>query len=181
MLTKTTITTQLNTTCSELADTVRGVSADRFYHEPETEWSAAGYLEHLILSVKGVVKGLNVPPLALQGLFGRSKAPSRTYEALVAFYDDALAAGGKAPANMSPVAYRMPDEVSDLRAYLVGEWESSNHRLVTALDKWSEDKLDSYRLPHPLLGKITVREMLYFTLYHNQCHLGDIQRLTGGG
>jgi hypothetical protein len=34
------------------------------------------------------------------------------------------------------------------------------------LKKFSEDDLDSIRLPHPLLGKLTVREMLYFAVYH---------------
>jgi hypothetical protein len=36
---------------------------------------------------------------------------------------------------------------------------------------WSEDDLDNHRLPHPLLGKLTVREMLFFTLYHIQHHM----------
>ena len=35
---------------------------------------------------------------------------------------------------------------------------------------WSERALDRYRLPHPLLGRLTVREMLLFTLYHSVHH-----------
>jgi hypothetical protein len=31
-----------------------------------------------------------------------------------------------------------------------------------------------YRLPHPLLGKLTVREMLFFTVYHNAHHLDQV-------
>jgi hypothetical protein len=31
-------------------------------------------------------------------------------------------------------------------------------------------------LPHPLLGKITIREMLYFTAYHVQHHENIIKR-----
>jgi hypothetical protein len=30
--------------------------------------------------------------------------------------------------------------------------------------------LDLLILPHPLLGKLTLREMLYFTLYHVEHH-----------
>ena len=33
------------------------------------------------------------------------------------------------------------------------------------------DDLDKYVLPHPLLGKVTLREMLYFTIHHNEHHL----------
>jgi hypothetical protein len=32
--------------------------------------------------------------------------------------------------------------------------------LTDAIGRWHEDDLDRYRLPHPLLGKLTVREML---------------------
>ena len=42
--------------------------------------------------------------------------------------------------------------------------------LVKNLDRWPKGSLDKYQLPHPLLGKITVREMLYFTIYHTQHH-----------
>ena len=31
-------------------------------------------------------------------------------------------------------------------------------------------QLDHYLLPHPLLGKITLREMLFFSAYHIQHH-----------
>ena len=35
----------------------------------------------------------------------------------------------------------------------------------------SEHKLDRCILPHPLLGKLTLREMIYFTIYHMEHHL----------
>jgi hypothetical protein len=35
-------------------------------------------------------------------------------------------------------------------------------------------------LPHPLLGKLTIREMLYFTVYHGEHHrLHTEQNLAG--
>ncbi len=46
--------------------------------------------------------------------------------------------------------------------------------LVGKIPGWSEAALDRYRLPHPLLGKLTVREMLFFTLYHNAHHLDQV-------
>jgi hypothetical protein len=41
---------------------------------------------------------------------------------------------------------------------------------------WSERQLDRIRLPHPVLGKLSVREMLFFTLYHNQHHIEAVKR-----
>ena len=42
--------------------------------------------------------------------------------------------------------------------------------LVSTTEKWQENDLDRYQLPHPLLGKLTIREMLYFAIYHNLRH-----------
>jgi len=46
----------------------------------------------------------------------------------------------------------------------------SKQELVSVAEKWNEDELDQYQLPHPILGKLTIREMLYFTIYHNLRH-----------
>ncbi len=42
--------------------------------------------------------------------------------------------------------------------------------LSKKIDKYSEVELDEYLLPHPLLGKLTVREMLFFTIHHVEQH-----------
>jgi len=42
--------------------------------------------------------------------------------------------------------------------------------LARRIDRFSETQLDQLILPHPLLGKLTLREMLYFTIYHVQHH-----------
>ena len=36
--------------------------------------------------------------------------------------------------------------------------------------EWSEEDLSSYVIPHPILGKFSVREMLYFTIFHTTHH-----------
>jgi hypothetical protein len=38
--------------------------------------------------------------------------------------------------------------------------------LSEKLNKFTEEELDKYILPHPLLGKLTIREMMFFTIYH---------------
>jgi len=49
---------------------------------------------------------------------------------------------------------------------MLGKWQSVVPNLSAAVRRWDEAALDRYQLPHPILGKLTVREMLYFTLYH---------------
>ena len=48
--------------------------------------------------------------------------------------------------------------------------EPQQESLNKKIELFSEQDLDSHILPHPLLGKLTFREMLYFTIYHVQHH-----------
>ncbi len=60
------------------------------------------------------------------------------------------------------------------RRQVLGSWREAVSGLAAKVPGWSEHALDLYRLPHPLLGKLTVREMLLFTVYHNAHHLEQV-------
>ena len=62
------------------------------------------------------------------------------------------------------------------RARVMSYHEIADTALREAASRWSEAALDGYRIPHPLLGKLTVREMLLFTLYHNVHHVTNVQK-----
>ncbi len=53
---------------------------------------------------------------------------------------------------------------------LLNEFSTASAELVSVAEKWTEDDLDRFLLPHPLIGKLTIREMLFFTIYHNLRH-----------
>jgi uncharacterized damage-inducible protein DinB len=42
--------------------------------------------------------------------------------------------------------------------------------------KWTEEQLDNYCVAHPILGKLTMRELAYFTIYHNIHHMETIRK-----
>ena len=65
----------------------------------------------------------------------------------------------------------MPKDVALAdKARLRKELATAVGRLVRRLDRFSEAELDTLLLPHPLMGKLTLREMLYFTLHHVDQH-----------
>ena len=166
---------------SGLAATVLKIAPDQFDNGTSQAWSAASYLKHLILSVKPFAKALALPHEQVQTTFGQPSQPSRSYEALVAAYKKRLDEGVKAEdfQTITPVGYRFPDGVEDVKAYLVDVWNESNQRLIQALEGWTDEDLDKYQLPHPALGLLTLREMLFFTVYHNALHWYDIQAASG--
>lgn len=127
------------------------------------KWSPAQQAEHLVKSVRPVTMALRLPKFLLPMLFGKSNRPSRTFEELVAKYQSKLAAGGTASRPFVPGVPRS----------LPGVYRRLGHTvdvLCQQLERFSEAELDILILPHPLLGKLTLREMLYFTAYHARHH-----------
>ncbi len=140
-------------------------------------WSPADNVRHLIKSTTPVTRALKLPRMALRVLFGQG-ARSTGYAELIERYRGVLASGGKA-GRYAPSPQRPPDDFPAWQQGLVSECQAAVRALARAVDPWSEDDLDRCRLPHPLLGKLTVREMLFFTLYHFEHHRAGVARRLG--
>ncbi|MCC6616811.1 MAG: DinB family protein [Anaerolineae bacterium] len=178
MQTKTEIAEQLREAQQGVAESTRALTPAQFNQQTDDRWAAADYLAHLILSVKPFAKAMSLPAERVASLFGQADRPSRTYPEVIALYDARLAEGIRAEDNplVVPMNYRFPDDVDDKQAYLIATWLDGNERLINGLDQWDEADLDRYVLPHPAIGMITLREMLYFTIHHNHMHLRDIEQ-----
>jgi hypothetical protein len=137
-----------------------------------TAWTAMEQLDHLNTAVGAVTRGFAAPKLLLRLRFGRSKAPGLSYTELRDAYRARLAAGGRASGAFVPKAIDpMAPSVEKRRDELVERWRRRNARLRQAVSSWSDQQLDSIALPHPLLGKISAREMLFFAIYHAEHHV----------
>ena len=66
----------------------------------------------------------------------------------------------------------MPSAIAwNARDKKIAAFNRERDKMIARLSSWSESKLDTYLLPHPLLGKLTLREMLFFSVYHIEHHL----------
>lgn len=153
--------------CTQLCETF---SSAEFQKSHDGKWSPAQNLEHLIKSTKPLTQGLGMPSLALKA-FGKPNRPVRDYAAVVARYQEKLAAGGRATSGYEA------SEAPASQAELLTQWTDATRKLAAVIqDKWMDEaKLERYLLPHPLLGKLLVREMLFFTVYHTQHHIRAIR------
>ncbi|GAB4026511.1 hypothetical protein GCM10028773_55380 [Spirosoma koreense] len=106
-------------------------------------------------------------PRAVFAQWGRAETPSQTYDELAAAYQQVLTKGAKAPATMSP----RPEDMQVEKQVLVDRFTDVYQALIDAIDTWSQAELNAYCMPHPVLGKLTVLEMLHFTSIHTQHHL----------
>ncbi|HYH78167.1 MAG TPA: DinB family protein [Longimicrobium sp.] len=161
----------------EVAAFFRALPADDFITPPGEAWSPAEHLRHLNRSVGAVARGFGMPRWLLRVRFGRARRPSRTFAGLRDDYRSRLAAGGRASGvYVPPREPTPPGEVEAYRARNLARWAEVNEGLRRALARWSDADLERITLPHPILGSLTAREMLFFTVYHGRHHVEAARR-----
>lgn len=143
------------------------LSDSDFEYAPAKKWSAGQQLEHIIKSVKPVATALSMPLFVLKMKFGLTNRPSKSYEQLVAKYLSVLEKNKdyQIPKKFAPKFVGIEDKHKKIASL-----EKLVHKLNRKTARLSETDLDTYILPHPVMGKLTLREVLYFTAYHAQHH-----------
>ncbi len=155
----------LQTYHGHFIDRLREMNDADFCFAPEGKWTAGQQLDHIIKSAGPVNMAMRLPKFILQWKFGTANRPSKTYEQLVEKYNQKLKEGGRASGRFVPA----PVDVAS-KELLLTKLGTLVNKLSRITQKHSEAALDQYILPHPLLGKLTLREMLYFTAYHVEHH-----------
>ena len=165
----------LSAAVDEVNNYVMGLSQKDFEFAPPGKWNAGQQLDHLIRSIKPLNLAYALPVIILKLKFGLTNRPSKTFPALVEKYERKLTEGGRASGRFIPeqVPYEAKEKLCRLYA-------KEKNKLNDKVDRFEEEALDKYILPHPLLGKLTLREMLFFTIYHNGHHLALMRKYNTG-
>jgi hypothetical protein len=161
---------EFNNYCSSLRD-------DLFFYQPENKWSPAQQVKHLIIAAGKTKLVFALPKFIVRWYAGKPNRPSRSYDELVEKYNLKLSQGGKASGRFIP----KPISAGYGKQKMLDQFQVSMDKLIRAIkSKWDDTQLDHYIAPHPLLGKITLRELGYFTIHHTYHHLKSIQNMTTG-
>jgi hypothetical protein len=145
------------------------IPAEAFFTRQGAAWSASDNVDHLIRAIRPVVLALKIPKMGLQVVFGTPAPASQTYDELCKSYETRIAQGGQASGIYLP-DQTPPARPEKQKKELLEKLNRAGASLVSALEKWDDAELDQYQLPHPLLGKLTVREMMFFSIYHALRH-----------
>ena len=167
------IISALNEKIDAFNNYITPLSKEQFEATPNGKWSAGQNLDHLIRAIKPLQPAYGLPKIALRIMFGKTNRPSKTFDELVAKYKAKLAAGGRASGPFIP-----PFISFEKKNVLIKKYTQQKQKLIAKIERQSEKDLDVYILPHPLLGKVTLREMLYFTIHHNEHHLELLKSRT---
>jgi hypothetical protein len=151
------------------------LSTPEFFYPLGQAWSPADNVRHLLKTNRPVARALSTPKVLLAVRFGAGLRGSRTYSEVRERYRARLAAGVTA-GRFAPKPLSTSDQTEEQRSSLMSALDQVSEDLARAASGWREWQLDRFRLPHPALGRLTVREMLFFTLYHNLHHVEGVAR-----
>lgn len=169
--TRESILSELEATFNNLLDWLNAQPEENINKEIlEGKWSIAGHIVHLIKSAKAVNNGLKMPRLALRGMFGLNNRTEKTFDELLNKYKAAIKPGLTAGPDFTAkpgVDYNQGDLIKQLKEEL--------EKFKSNVPKWDEKDLSKYIVPHPAMGKVTLREILFFTIFHTNIHLTTLK------
>ncbi len=151
-------------------DFISSLSNEDLIRSQDDKWNPSQQLQHVYLSLRAIQLGIALPKFIPTILFGKSKKGSRTYESLVETYQLKLKKGGKSPSFYEPK--KSVRDVGKLKIDLI----HLVNVISNQLSHFQENDLDSFLLPHPLLGKLTARELIFFAIYHVGHHQKQIEK-----
>ena len=176
-MTKPEIIEKLISNHQQFADYIAKLDDEDFNYSLKNEkWSAGQQADHICRSLSPLKTLLGLPKWLVKKVFKKATRPSKTYEQLIEKYLQRLDQGGRASGRFIPA---MKEQAN--RTVLSRRIEKDASKLCQSLNKYAEQEMDELVLPHPLLGKLTLREMMYFTIYHvEHHHQTTIRNLASG-
>jgi hypothetical protein len=173
------IVSELQRVHAESVEYWRGYTTSEFFHRPAPDvWAPVDQVRHLTKSMRAMRAGFDMPKVLLLFRFGIGFRSSRGLEELRRAYDARLR-----PFPRNPFAARELDAADRNDAGRAREMQAhaaTVDDLCRAIGHWSEASLDRFVLPHPLLGRLTAREMGIFAVIHNVHHVRVAEGRRGG-
>ena len=152
-------------------DFVDALTQNQYEYSWNKKWTASMHCDHILKSITTLNKVLLIPKWILKLKFGTANRASKSYDEFVEKYLERLKSAKPTTKDFQP-----NNVLFSKKNALLNGINKANEKLINQLNKLSENDLDNYILPHPLMGKQTLREFFYFTMYHVSQHKNFIIR-----
>lgn len=159
----------LKQAATEVSDWFSAIPDAQYTAGPEGKWAAWQHLDHLIKTTAPLARTLRKDDEWFSQ-FGEPNRNVRTNEEVIERFTFRYnQVTGDIPDRYKP----MIDAVN--RSELLAQYQEAMDQICEQLGHWSEERLDSVLIPHPLMGRLIFREMLYFTVFHQYHHLKNLK------
>jgi hypothetical protein len=140
---------------------------DKWLEGPKDKWTTGQHALHLLQSIKPLNDALSMPKFLLRYKFGKSNRAIRDYQTVVNRYEERLKdAEGK---TFGPSKHMKIPPLTD-KQYILDRLQVESKKLQYKTRKISDKNLDTLILPHPLMGKMPIREIIMWTAHHIEHH-----------
>ncbi len=139
---------------------------------PENKWTSGQQAYHLLQSIQPLNNALTLPKFILRLRFGKANREVRDYKTVVNRYHERLE---QADGATFPPSKNMKIPPASNKHYILDRLRIENKKLQYMTRKWKDEDLDKIILPHPLMGKMPVRELLMWTAYHTEHHTRSLK------
>ena len=140
---------------------------------PNGKWTTGQQALHLLQSIKPLNTAMSLPKFVLRYKFGKSNRDVRQYDAIVSRYKERLE-GAKGMTYKGSENMKTP-KLKD-KPYIIDRLKTECKKLQYKTKKWKDKDLDNLILPHPLMGKMPVREIVMWTAYHVEHHTDTLKK-----
>jgi hypothetical protein len=162
--TKLEILAALESNAQAIAEFFSAIPDPQMFDGDPDYWSPAHHLAHLTKTSASVERALRSGALPLH-----PTARSRTYAEV---RDAATASLGATPkGRLLEMGRGVVIAPGTSRTQVVNGFTTASAELRATAAAWTEEDLDRFALTHPLIGEMTVREMLLFFVVHERHHL----------
>lgn len=130
------------------------------------KWTTGQHVDHLIKSMTHLATAFTLPKFFLKYKFGTNNRNERTYKETYDRYIHTLATENIVPGKR----YQPAIIKNDQKKSKLLELDCARKKIISKIKKYSEKDMSTYLIPHPAIGRLTIREILYFTAFHAEHH-----------
>ena len=145
---------------------------DKWEKGPKEKWTTGQHILHLVDSARMLNKALRYPKFLIRKKFGTSNRPSRSYEVVAKRYKERLSENEERAREFNK---DLKTPALKEKRRLLDQLQILNKKLQYKTNKLKDTHLDTLLLPHPLMGRMTLREIIMWTAYHTEHHLSTLK------
>ena len=145
---------------------------DKWTEGPKDKWTSGQHALHLLQSIKPLNNALSMPKFILRYKFGKSNRDLRDYQTVVNRYQERLK--GVLGQTFGPSKNMEIPPLTE-KQYVLDRLQVEGKKLQYKTRKISDKNLDTLILPHPLMGKMPIREIIMWTAHHIEHHTNTLK------
>ncbi|MEE9407781.1 MAG: DinB family protein [Polaribacter sp.] len=143
---------------------------------PEGKWTTGQQIQHLVNSIQLLNNALSYPKFLLKYKFGTCNRETRNYKSVAENYQKKLIENQDRARVFNQ---KLKKPTLKERESLLTKLQIQSKKLQYKTKKISDKNLDSLVIPHPLMGKMTIREIIMWTGHHTEHHTETLTMTYG--